>query len=66
MYLSVYNSENVENRRVEYLLIKNFRVMNKMIKFFRKSVDSYCKNVCEHQSLRITGDCTPNLNAGQN
>lgn len=34
--------------------------MNKMIKFFRKSVGFCINNVCEYHSLRITGDCTPN------
>lgn len=40
--------------------------MNKMIKFFRKSVDSYFTNVCEHDLFRMTGDCTPSHLQGQN
>ena len=36
--------------------------MNKMIKFFKEEVNSYMRNMSDHQSFRITGDCTPMYN----
>lgn len=37
--------------------------MNKMIKFFKDGVSSYVKNMGRHQYLRITGDCTFNVDS---
>ena len=33
--------------------------MNKMIKFFKEGVNSYVRNMSDHQLFRITGDCAP-------
>lgn len=33
--------------------------MNKMFKFFKTEIHHYLDNTCDHQSFRITGDCTP-------
>ena len=33
--------------------------MNKIIKFFKESVNSYVENVGRHQYFRVTGDCSP-------
>ena len=32
--------------------------MNKMMKFFKEGVNSYMRNMSDHQLFRI-GDCTP-------